>query len=91
MEILSKHIPGWLAMGITVFWIVLIPISLGPLDMQDAVRTLLAVALLISCLFFPVAMHIHPVATTMMLGAYFIELFWLIPLWGTKWKKAHES
>ena len=87
IEALSRYIPGWHATLIWASWLILMPIGRGPLDIPENLRVSLDVLFLISCLLLPIAVRFHFAATLLISGLFFIELFWLIPQWKTKWNR----
>jgi hypothetical protein len=87
IEALSRYIPGWLATLIWASWLILAPIARGPLNIPKFLRVSLEILLLIAYLLLPVAIRFYPMDTFLIVGLFFIEIFWLIPRWKTKWNR----
>lgn len=86
-EVFSRYIPSWFATVVLASCFVLLPpIVLGPLNIPEYLQVSLAVLFLISFfLLLPIAAHFHPVTSTFVGVLSWIESYWLVPRWKTKW------
>jgi hypothetical protein len=90
IEVLSRYVPGWVAMLIWASWLVLAPIGRGPLNVPESLRMFLAASFLLSCLLLPVAVRSHLVASALVGVLLVIEQLWLIPWWKAGFKRGQE-
>jgi hypothetical protein len=89
-DVLSRRIPGWLAMANWGLSLVLTAICMGPLAMPGYVRITFYALMLLSFVFLPVSLRTHPVVSLSILVLGYAEVYWLIPRWEAKWKREHE-
>jgi hypothetical protein len=89
-DVLSRHVPGWLAILNWALCPLLAALLMGPIDLPAYVWVPLYAVLLVSFAFFAVSFHFHPFISLSLLVFGYFEVYWLLPRWKAKWKYNHD-